>query len=93
MMRVIALLSLLVLAGCQSQPPAAQPSPPMLPEGAIACPEPRPEQAGMMMCTMDYRPVCGVWSHGMRKARQSYGNACSACDNPDVIAYTEGGCP
>lgn len=55
-----------------------------LPDGATACGEPRPQ-----MCTMDYRPVCGL-RHAA--ADRTYGNACAACADPDVIAHVPGVC-
>lgn len=63
--------------------------------GVAACVDPRPE-----LCTQDYRPVCGLRDTGVRcvttpcdsTERVTYGNACSACSNPDVLGYTEGVC-
>ena len=49
-----------------------------------ACTEPRPQ-----MCTMDYRPVCGVSNDGSRKV---YGNACGACGNAEVVGFSDGEC-
>ncbi|MBD1390597.1 hypothetical protein IC617_14260 [Neiella sp. HB171785] len=63
----------LMVAACQSQP-----QPEQLPKGFTKCPEPRPE-----ICTMQYEPADGLLADGTTK---SYGNACSACGDPEVIA-------
>ena len=52
---------------------------------AAPCADPRPQ-----MCTRDYRPACGLHRDGTRK---TYGNACSACSNPDVLTQSAGACP
>lgn len=41
------------------------------------------------MCTMDYNPVCGL---RRAAASRTYGNACGACADPDVIAHVVGVC-
>ena len=51
----------------------------------IACSDPRPQ-----MCTMDYTPVCGNHKDGSSK---TYGNACGACSNPEVVGHLLGECP
>ncbi|MFI5001632.1 MAG: hypothetical protein ACHQK9_17270 [Reyranellales bacterium] len=56
-----------------------------LPVAGGTCAEPRPA-----LCTLDYRPACGVRRDGSRK---TYGNACSACTDPDVISQGAGACP
>ena len=48
------------------------------------CTEPRPQ-----MCTREYRPVCGE-RKGMDG--RTYGNGCTACADPEVIAYRPGAC-
>ena len=66
-----------------------------MPSGLAQCVEPRPQ-----LCTQDYRPVCGLRDTGVRcvttpcesTERLTYGNACSACSNPDVLGYTDGMC-
>lgn len=40
-------------------------------------------------CTMEYRPVCASLGDG---TTQEFGNACTACSNPSVIAYVENIC-
>lgn len=49
------------------------------------CEEPRPQA-----CTREYVPVCAI-----KKDNSSglYGNACSACSNPEIVGYNEGACP
>jgi hypothetical protein len=56
-----------------------------LPIAGGACADPRPQ-----LCTRDYRPACGVRRDGSRK---SYGNACSACADPEVLSQGAGTCP
>ena len=59
------------------------------------CPEPRPQ-----MCTRDYRPVCATRDTGVRcvtnpcpsTEEKTYGNACSACADHNVISYRNGAC-
>lgn len=68
---LIAGVTMLVVSGCQS-------SQQTLPTGFTACPEIRPE-----ICTMQYEPTDGLLANGDIK---SYGNACSACGDPEVIA-------
>jgi hypothetical protein len=59
------------------------------------CPEQRPE-----VCTQHYLPVCGRVDTGIRCVTTpcpsytftSFGNACTACANYDVTAYTDGSC-
>jgi hypothetical protein len=56
-----------------------------LPVAGGTCADPRPQ-----MCTLDYRPACGVRRDGSQK---TYGNACSACADPDVMSQGAGACP
>lgn len=59
------------------------------------CQSPRPE-----VCTQEYRPVCGLRDTGVRCVTtpcpatewRTYGNACRACSDPDVMGYREGAC-
>jgi tetratricopeptide (TPR) repeat protein len=60
-------------------------APESLPVAGGACADPRPQT-----CTRDYRPACGVHRDGSRK---TYGNACTACSNPDVVSQAAGACP
>jgi hypothetical protein len=56
-----------------------------LPIAGGICADPRPE-----MCTREYRPTCGVLRDGTRR---NYGNACTACSDPDVVSQGPGPCP
>lgn len=56
-----------------------------LPIAGGACADPRPE-----MCTHEYRATCGVRRDGTRR---NYGNACTACSDPDVVSQGPGPCP
>lgn len=49
------------------------------------CPETR-----SMMCTMDYKPVCGM---SQDKSVKTYSNACSACSNKAVVSHVPQACP
>lgn len=60
-------------------------APESLPVAGGPCADPRPQ-----MCSRDYRPACGVRRDGSRK---TYGNACSACADPDVVTQGAGACP
>ena len=63
----------------------AELAPESLPVAGGPCADPRPQ-----MCTRDYRPACGLRRDG---TRQTYGNACSACSDPDVVTQAAGACP
>ena len=63
----------------------AELAPESLPVAGGPCADPRPQ-----MCTRDYRPACGVRKDG---SRQTYGNACSACADPQVTTQSAGACP
>jgi hypothetical protein len=56
-----------------------------MPVAGGACADPRPQ-----MCTRDYRPACGVRRDGSRK---TYGNACTACADSEVVTQAAGACP
>jgi len=59
------------------------------------CQNPRPE-----VCTEEYRPVCALHDTGVRCITtpcastewKTYGNACTACSDTDVIGYKQGEC-
>jgi hypothetical protein len=55
-----------------------------LPVAGGTCADPRPQ-----MCTRDYRPTCGVRRDGTRR---TYGNACTACADSEVVAQGAGPC-
>lgn len=47
------------------------------------------------MCTREYRPVCGHRCETPpcgEAERRTYGNACSACADPEVAAFSPGSC-
>ena len=48
------------------------------------CVEPRPE-----ICTREYRPVCGESVEGSEK---TYGNACEACGDLNIVRHHTGAC-
>src|SRR5262245_15964444 len=56
-----------------------------LPVAGGRCADPRPQ-----MCTREYRPACGLQRDGSRK---TYGNACTACSDPEVVSQAAGACP
>jgi hypothetical protein len=56
-----------------------------LPVAGGDCAEPRPQ-----ICTRDFRPSCGTRRDGSRK---TFGNACSACSDAEVITQAAGACP
>lgn len=63
----------------------AELAPESLPVAGGTCADPRPQ-----MCTRDYRPACGLRrDHTSR----TYGNACSACADPEVLSQSAGACP
>ena len=71
-----------ILTGCKVSSTSSD-----VPEvkNAQLCKDPRP-----MMCTMDYRPVCGLHNDNTVK---TYSNGCSACSNPEVRSYVPEACP
>jgi len=83
--RLPALLAVALLA-C-----AAGDAPPSAPDPALSeCTEPR-----RPMCTREYRPVCGhrcAEPPCAEDERRTYGNACTACADPEVSAYARGTC-
>jgi len=87
---VILLLSLLV--GCANSPAKNERAATPL---FIACEQRRPE-----ICTREYRPVCATRDTGIRCVTppcpvtdpKTYGNACTACSDPDVLGYQSGAC-
>ncbi len=61
----------------------------------VVCQDPRPQ-----MCTMDYRPVCGLRDTGIRCVTtpcpstewKTYSNGCAACSDAQVFGYVSGEC-
>jgi hypothetical protein len=62
---------------------------------ALRCEEPRPK-----MCTREYRPVCATRDNGVRCVTtpcnstelRTYPNACNACADNAVYAYSPNAC-
>jgi hypothetical protein len=50
----------------------------------IKCTDPRPE-----ICPMNWKPVCGYYSD---QSVKTFSNACSACSDKKIVAYTENQC-
>ena len=79
-------------AGCDPSPDRAAPA---RRPGFVACTEPRPE-----ICTMDYRPVCGLRDTGVRcvtapcgsTEERTYSNDCNACSQADVLGFWPKAC-
>ncbi|WP_421996706.1 hypothetical protein [Reyranella sp.] len=63
----------------------AELAPESMPVAGGRCADPRPQ-----MCTREHRPACGERRDGSRK---TYGNACTACSDPDVVSQAAGACP
>lgn len=90
----VILLTLFAISACTSTPKEA-PTPPGMHAGFTQCEVPRPQ-----MCTQEYRPVCGHVDTGIRcvttpcpsERHKTYGNACGACAEEDVIGYEIGDC-
>ncbi len=56
-----------------------------MPVAGGACATPRPQ-----VCTRDYRPAAAC---ARTAAGGPYGNACSACADPDIVSQAAGACP
>jgi hypothetical protein len=78
----------LVLAlGCSGGEPPAVGNPPLAVTSSpqsTDCSDPRPE-----MCTRQYDPVCGLRRDG---STRTYGNACTACSDAEVVSHRPGAC-
>ena len=92
-MRSLTLITIasIALCGC-----AATPEPPTTRSDIdVRCEDPRPQ-----MCTREYRPVCALRDTGIRCVTipcpstewKTYGNACDACADVDVIGHLPGAC-
>lgn len=75
----VAGLVLLALSACTPQPPPATSGP-----QSTVCTGQRPQ-----MCTRDYRPVCGT---DVRGGSRTFGNACEACADRQVVSHRPGQC-
>lgn len=80
------------------QPPIKNTTNPPVPsinrtEGACS-----PESRKAEVCTLIYKPVCG-WMDPSKiqcfayPCAQTYSNECQACQNENVISWTQGECP
>ncbi|MBT71317.1 MAG: hypothetical protein CMQ15_04650 [Gammaproteobacteria bacterium] len=67
------------LATCVAEPSDTR----TIVDGTV-CLEPRPQ-----ICTLDYRPVCGIIADG---SRQEFSNGCGACSVPEVVSFVENTC-
>ena len=63
----------------------AELAPESLPVAGGPCADPRPQ-----MCTRDYRPACGLRRDNTSR---TYGNACSACADSEVVSQSARACP
>ena len=89
-MLIVSLIATILLSCCYAETVASDELGPL-----TECIAPRSE-----MCTREYMPVCGVRDTGIRcvKApcpsieRKTYSNACVACSDLKVSAYSSGGC-
>lgn len=92
-MRTISLIAVacVMFCGCAASPE----SPTDRSDIDTHCEDPRPE-----MCTREYRPVCALRDTGVRCVTtpcpstewKTYGNACDACADKDVIGHVPGTC-
>jgi len=80
--KYLILMTLFALSGCSANETSIDKSEH---KERVLCQEPRP-----MICTMDYRPVCGF---NKDETEKTYSNACGACSNPGVVSYLLGACP
>lgn len=75
-----------LVSACQSVAPRMDsPMVPSTHSPLRMCQQPRPE-----ICTQQYEPVCGYGSG--HRLLGTYGNACGACGQAEVMGYTEGDC-
>ena len=78
-------VSAVLLAACQTQAHKPSQTKPVVKPLAMQTCTSRPEA-----CTMQYDPVCGYDTAG--RQLHTYGNACSACAQPEVHHFTPGEC-
>jgi hypothetical protein len=82
--KVLLLSFLVTVLSCSVSSEQAK-SPLSTSQGILSlCTEPRAQ-----VCTQEYRPVCAELESGSLK---TYSNGCTACSNPSVTEYREGGC-
>ncbi|HSU73001.1 MAG TPA: hypothetical protein VLJ21_04085 [Candidatus Binatia bacterium] len=94
MSRNLFLLACLFLVACSSVQPAPASQGAGEP-GETLC---TLDQRNADFCTQEYNPVCG-WNDPAKiqciryPCARTYGNACEACKNDQVISWTPGECP
>ena len=95
--KAILLLSLLLLLGCQTKQDDIKKAPTIsATPNLIECPETRSQ-----MCTREYRPVCAKRDIGVRCIKSpcpsselvTKPNACVACADKNIFAYSLEACP
>ncbi len=88
----LALTSVLILTGCSYTPDSVTPiqsGTNNIENTLTQCPA---STSNKTMCTMQYEPVCVKTQTGSVISYRTAGNACSACNLPEAIGYTEGEC-
>lgn len=75
---------ILILVGLMLASCATSPENTALELPTHQCQEPRPE-----VCTMEYKPVCGL---NQAKEKFDFSNACSACSDHQIMRWFEGQC-
>jgi len=88
----LALVFLLTLTGCSYTPDSVVPiqsGTDNIENTFTQCPA---STSNNTMCTMQYEPVCVKTQTGSMISYRTAGNACSACNLPEAIGYTEGEC-
>ncbi len=71
--------------------------PPLPPKGKLKATDCQPEQRNVGACIEIYQPVCGqvqvqCFAAPCDPIKETYANSCKACNNPNVISYTDGAC-
>ncbi len=74
----------LLFIGCSNQTSTPKQSKPIT-DSASQCPDKRPQ-----VCTMIYKPVCGIDAQGQQK---TYASDCNACADAKTVAFNDGECP
>ena len=73
----IFVITMLCLSACTGTTSKTQINP-------VKCENPRPQ-----ICTMIYKPVCGISKSG---AKKTYASACTACSDENVVAFEKEEC-
>lgn len=88
---ILFFVMLIAMTGCNGSAVEKPPDPTI----DAKCQDPRPE-----LCTQEYDPVCALRDTGVRCVTtpcpsaewKTYGNACMACNDTDVMGYRPGEC-